>query len=430
MTGLISRVNPPQPEPLHVECPLWQDPPQTLATALLSHDTLKVNNAAFMTSSPNAKEVTSHVALDMLPRTSAKPIEKALTLSKGRQSSMSESEPDATTLQRDSPSGYPTFEDAPCPLCGTIDVSAPILIGQDDFWQKPGAFPVVSCLSCQMVFQSPRPSPQSMSYFYEGCYDQREQDELRKLALDSPVSLFVNGQRLKIIEGVVPLNETHRVIDVGCSYGAFIELARRKRGFEAYAIDVDPGVADRFVNTEDIALRCGELRHQDYPADFFDVVTMFETLEHVYGPVEMLREVERILKPGGVAVLEVPNWDSWTRRCFGSWWFPLLLPQHLQHFTRRHLARCCELAGLKPVHQQCNVFPAEIMLSLWVGLSRTFGRPKDKSLLRRAFEGVVTIWLVLVFLFVDLPVVFLLSLIGRSGHQTIIARKARPDDSP
>ncbi|MBH24333.1 MAG: hypothetical protein CMH57_07775 [Myxococcales bacterium] len=317
------------------------------------------------------------------------------------------------------------FEEGPCPLCGAQRPSPPILTGYDSTWRKEGTFTLVRCQECELVYQSPRPTRETMRYYYEDCYSGEKEEEMRTFMLESGFSRMMSVYRVATIEKVTPMKPGMRVLDIGASYGAFIEHARVKRGIEAYAIDLDPGSIEKFVNTEDIDVRCGDVLEGMYETDYFDVITLLETLEHVYDPVVVLEEVRRILKPGGLVSLEVPNWDAVTRMVFGSWWLPLLLPTHLQHFSRRHLAMCAERAGLEPVHQQAMFYPGEVTMSFGVGYGRIFGNPPDeeRGVLRRAVDLVVGLFLMIIFVLIDLPVVFTLRLFGRSGHQTLIARK-------
>lgn len=317
------------------------------------------------------------------------------------------------------------FEEGSCPLCGALTRGPTVLEGRDDTWQKEGRFTLVPCAACGLIYTCPRPTEDTMRYYYEDCYSGEKKEEMRKAATDSPVSLFTSWMRLRTLEKARRLQPGDVVLDVGCSYGAFIEGVRKVRGIEAWAIDLDPGTIDDFINPVDVKVVCGDLRAQQWPDDTFDVITLFETLEHVYDPVGLLQEVHRLLKPGGIVSVEVPSWDGWPRRVFGSWWLPLLLPTHLQHFSMEHLGRCVGQAGLETVHHQSMFFPAENTLSLWVGLGRWLGRvPEgDKTFGRKLIEGVFGLWLVWVFIFVDIPVTALLSLFNRTGHQTILARK-------
>lgn len=322
------------------------------------------------------------------------------------------------------------FERAPCPLCGAEDPGEPLLTGRDFVWRKKGEFPLVSCGSCGLVYQSPRPTPQTMRYYYEDCYSGESEEEMRRFQLESSLSRLMSFYRVVTIEKVRKIKPGDAVLDVGASYGAFINYVRQERGVEAYAIDLDPGSIEKFVNKEDIDVRCGDLLEQGYPDGHFDVVTLFETLEHVYEPVETLSEIRRILKPGGLVSVEVPNWDGLTRVIFGMNWLPLLLPTHLQHFSRRHLAMCAERAGLEVVHQQAMFYPFEVTVSVWILLTRVIGHvpDEDKGVGRKILELLLLPIFIFLFVFIDVPLIFFLRLFGRSGHQTLVARA--PDTEP
>lgn len=317
------------------------------------------------------------------------------------------------------------WEHAPCPLCGANAPGEPHLVGRDYVWKKEGEFPIVPCGECGLIYQHPRPSPATMRYYYEDCYSGESEAKMRTFQLESPLYRIVSGYRAVTIDKVRKIEEGQRVLDIGASYGAFVEWVRVNRNAEVYAIDLDPGSIEKFVNTQDIDVRCGDVLEAGYPDDHFDVVTMFETLEHVYEPVRTLHEVRRILKPGGLVSIEVPNWDGWLRPLFGKSWIPLLLPTHLQHFSKATLERCAEEAGLEVAHRQTMLFPAEMTFSVVITILRIIGNPKDedKGPLRKLVDLVVGIWAVFFLVFIEVPIMFWLRIFGRAGHQTLVARK-------
>ncbi len=320
------------------------------------------------------------------------------------------------------------FEKAPCPLCGAQEPSAPVLHGRDFTWHKEGEFPLVRCGSCSLVYQHPRPTPETMRYYYEDCYSGDSEENMRKFLLESPVWRLISHYRMVTLEKARKLKPGDAVLDVGASYGAFIEYVRRARDIKAYAIDLDPGSIASFVNKEEIDVRCGDLLEEGYPDETFEVVTLFETLEHVYEPVTTLEEIRRILKPGGLVLIEVPSWDSWIRPFVGTSWLPLLLPTHLQHFSRKALQTCVEKAGFEVAHHQAMFFPVELTASLGTMISRLLGhkRQEEKGPLRKLVDLLCAPFLIAIFLLVDIPLIFLLRILGRSGHQTIIGRKPAP----
>jgi hypothetical protein len=114
-------------------------------------------------------------------------------------------------------------------------------------------------------------------------------------------------------------------------------------------------------------------------------------------------------------------WDSVWQRCFGRFWHPLFVPQHLVHFTKETLQATVRAAGLEPVHHQTMLFPSELTLSLRALVYEWLFGPgwRPREWVEKAFAP---LW-ILVFWLVDLPTQFLLRATEKSGHQTLIARR-------
>src|SRR5262249_37635696 len=91
----------------------------------------------------------------------------------------------------------------------------------------------------------------------------------------------------------------------------------------------------------------GTLPHPELQPESFDVVTMWQSLEHVHQPREVLQEAFRLLVPGGKLVVAVPNIDSLAYRWFGADWFGLDLPRHLTRFTPMTLSLMLERTGFR-----------------------------------------------------------------------------------
>src|SRR5436305_600698 len=95
------------------------------------------------------------------------------------------------------------------------------------------------------------------------------------------------------------------------------------------------------------SLLVGTLPHSDLASGSFDVITMWQSLEHVHHPLPVLAEAQRLLVPGGTLVVSVPNIDSLPFRWFGTSWIGLDLPRHLTHFTPPTLRLMLEHAGYR-----------------------------------------------------------------------------------
>jgi SAM-dependent methyltransferase len=87
---------------------------------------------------------------------------------------------------------------------------------------------------------------------------------------------------------------------------------------------------------------------ESLPADTrFDLIILFQVLEHIGEPVKLLNECAKRLQHGGKLIINVPNFASWQSRFAGPKWLHLDVPRHLNHFTPESIAETLGRAGLK-----------------------------------------------------------------------------------
>lgn len=154
----------------------------------------------------------------------------------------------------------------------------------------------------------------------------------------------VNARRLRTALRILDSRAAHpRLLDVGCSSGALLAVAS-DLGFSVAGVEPasKAAVAAQLAGFEVFS---GFLHEANYPDKSFDVITLFEIVEHVGDPLVLIAECRRILKPGGVLVINTPNADSWTAQFMKERWegFSLIgLGGHVSFFTPssiRFLAR-------------------------------------------------------------------------------------------
>lgn len=191
--------------------------------------------------------------------------------------------------------------------------------------------------------------------------------------LGNPSFVWRSGQerRLAIIERYVPL-EGRRVLDLGCGVGEYVRAFARQ-GARAYGCDIERPrlVQARERGAKDVMLAAGEgLPFRD---EALDVVVLNEVIEHVQDDQETMREVSRVLAPGGVAVIYAPNrlYPFEThgvylgkRYVFGNIplvnWLPKALRNrlvpHARVYSARGIKRVAKQRGLRIVHHS-YVYP-------------------------------------------------------------------------
>ncbi len=164
-------------------------------------------------------------------------------------------------------------------------------------------YKIQECANCNFYFIEPEIdlTQQAWQHLYEDNYfaDSLNNAWLRKLREKE------RKQRLKLIEGKLKC-EKAKFLDMGCGEGDVLKEAIA-HGFEAYGVDIAHNLSQE---NSGINFFKGNIFEAKFPDAFFSVIYMDSVLEHVLNPMETLAELRRILKPGGVLLVIVPNEDS------------------------------------------------------------------------------------------------------------------------
>ncbi len=236
------------------------------------------------------------------------------------------------------------WDECACLLCGSRNW-APLVEAPDRATGGSGLwFMVVQCQDCGLCFTNPRPSDQSISRFYRDDYrpHRRPAAEPREPRWWHRWPLL--GNRMDYYRKVLPWHGQGRLLDFGCGAGSFLQRMH-KQGWKVTGLDVSETVVHRLRGQFGLYALTGSLPHPALDDCSFDVVTMWQALEHVHQPLEILRSAHRVLAPGGQLIVAVPNIDSLAFRWFGSAWNGLDLPRHLVHFSPWTLRLMLHRAG-------------------------------------------------------------------------------------
>jgi 2-polyprenyl-3-methyl-5-hydroxy-6-metoxy-1,4-benzoquinol methylase len=150
------------------------------------------------------------------------------------------------------------------------------------------------------------------------------------------------ARRLEVLNGGKP----GRVLDVGCGRGLLLAQLRQ-RGWEVQGTELSEQSAAYPRDVLGIPVHIGDLADLHLPSEQFDAVVMWHVLEHVPDPAVVLAEVARLLRPGGIFLVAVPNFGSLEARFTRDKWFHLDVPRHLNHYTPAVLYRSLAAAGLR-----------------------------------------------------------------------------------
>jgi len=137
-----------------------------------------------------------------------------------------------------------------------------------------------------------------------------------------------------------------RVLDVGTDRGWFLKFFQ-DAGAEVFGTQMSAPAARAATKRLGREIFLGELPDARFPEASMDLVCLYNVLEHVREPLVYLREINRVLRPGGVLVIEVPNARCLTARLFGRHWLGWDIPNHLHHFSPASLRALLERHGFE-----------------------------------------------------------------------------------
>lgn len=301
-----------------------------------------------------------------------------------------------------------TLEWVNCDFCGS---SQAILVYtlNDLKLGLPGEFPLVRCTICGLLYLNPRPTWETLQKYYPAHYGSFAQLDTSRYPWD--------GIRRRC-KTVLFYQKSGRLLDVGCGTGIFLKEIRRIGKWELYGIEpvsIPAQIARERFNLNIIQR---SLLESCLPSEFFDVVTWWDTLEHVPNPSACLRETFRILKPGGWLFIQTPDPNSWEARLFGPHWIGYDTPRHLYLFPRIVLIRRLKEIGFKII--RISSFAGNISTackSLGHQLMYRHHKKAASLVLRAADSGVVrAIGAPLYFLLRRLDLTFSVLYIAQKPH--------------
>lgn len=301
-----------------------------------------------------------------------------------------------------------------CPICSREIVP--------EFLKQHNQYKIYRCPECDVVYSEPFQNPGAEWY-----------GDIPFLCIKMPLAW----------QHKVFLSERHclgeSLLDIGCSNGLFLHHAK-KRGYSVVGIDYNSVVINqgkKLFNLDDNELLCTSLKMYAGIGRTFDVVTMFETLEHLDNPNEFMKHVKQLLKPNGFLFLSVPNPNRFLDT-FGESDYP---PMHLTRWSSKALLKFTERHGFEVIIHKTkpvNGWELAMILETWLaGNTKYFLRKKifgdiSRDLKRGKSDPQPLLWKLIklqlsIVSFMLHPFSVLLSSVGKEGNQQYLQVKLRPE---
>ncbi len=221
-----------------------------------------------------------------------------------------------------------------CSICGGEATQFLQLEGNGKEWD------IYKCSKCLVQFVYPIPSDKELRDLYQDYYDS---DGLADL-MNPNYGVLSFPRQWQIIRHLVKKKEG-KILDVGCGGGHF--LSRVSKDWQRYGVEIS-------ARARDIAAQKGisvldSLEWIRYWKESFDVVVMFATIEHLPNPKQVVEQLARLLKVGGLLVVMTGDVSSLKARMQGNNWHLYTPPGHLYFFTAHSVDYLMESVGLKKI---------------------------------------------------------------------------------
>ena len=235
-----------------------------------------------------------------------------------------------------------------CPTCESNQFSK-LIQTKAQMHPSKSSFQFEQCENCKLVFLNPRlPLDQLKGYYSDYYLPYRGPEawgKYEKQVVSSQQK--IDQKRAGLMQEYHSVKSSTMILDVGCGKPTFLKTCAEKYHCQTIGIDFsDEGWKANPSEYQGIDLMVGEVK--DLPADLRpDIITMWHYLEHDYDPLETLKILKSIAKPQTTLIIEVPNYDSESRKKFGEHWAGFHTPRHTFLFTPETINLALTKSGWK-----------------------------------------------------------------------------------
>jgi 2-polyprenyl-3-methyl-5-hydroxy-6-metoxy-1,4-benzoquinol methylase len=265
------------------------------------------------------------------------------------------------------------METRSCPICGSAGQS---------FAVRPDELIANRCVSCDCIFISPAPTSEALSEFYSSFVDKHSRDPLLTNERAAEVSEYVMDEDYRLVEISSYINIVGaRTLDVGCSYGGTL-VRLGKAGASPVGIDVDAHSLQFAREKLQLNVECMDLIN-DNGRDLgtFDLVTMFDFIEHPLQPMRYIERSVSLLNGGGVLAVFTPNGSD--ALCNDSHTQLRVDLEHMQYLSYRSCRLIADAFDLDLVHLEGSGYPhldqIDVPLEIWRSGMKVDGRIRARS---------------------------------------------------
>jgi 2-polyprenyl-3-methyl-5-hydroxy-6-metoxy-1,4-benzoquinol methylase len=205
-------------------------------------------------------------------------------------------------------------------------------------------YKVVKCVKCKHAQIFPIPKKDEDKKFYDedrqakNINYRKGIEELKKKTKEDTI------RRVKLINKYAPKNGS--VLEIGSGYGIFLEEIR-KHGYKVIGIEISNERRRYSKKITNVKVLNINLNEQIPDIGKFDIIVLFQVLEHIVDPINFLRNLKKLLRSRGKLIVEVPNFNDFQlglNKAYSEWYWQRA---HIHYFSPRILKRVLLCSGFK-----------------------------------------------------------------------------------
>jgi 2-polyprenyl-3-methyl-5-hydroxy-6-metoxy-1,4-benzoquinol methylase len=233
-----------------------------------------------------------------------------------------------------------------CPICNASSIVSFIKTTAQMHSSKE-LFNFDQCANCQLVFLNPRVNLDNLKNYYTSHYLPYRGSEAwgkySKLVEGSQKKLDL--KRVKRVKEVCSISPKSLILDVGCGNPSFLKACQQKLNCKTMGIDFsDEGWKEQSTLFKGLDLQVAEIKDLSLNLKP-DIITMWHYLEHDYTPLENLTYLKSIAKPSTTLIIEIPNFDSISRKKYNENWSGWHTPRHTSLFSPDNIKLLLDKSG-------------------------------------------------------------------------------------
>lgn len=228
-----------------------------------------------------------------------------------------------------------------CPMC-----QAP---GVADLFVKNG-FAHSSCTRCEHQFVNPMPDLSSVAHWYASSEHQKAFNKLIEQVGEQRKELLYKKRLQQLLE----ICEFRSVLEIGCGTGGFLRYVRTERpSVRVYGCDLGADAVE-ICRKNEIEAFHSAAESLDYGAHDFDVIVLYEVIEHLVNPDDVLAAIRKNARPGTHLVMSTPNNDGFDFKMLGKAYRGYMPPGHLNLFSKKSMRALLERLGFSQIRIRGN----------------------------------------------------------------------------